>query len=316
VCTTPAPRGRAELRDQLAALVTEARDATRPDLDTLATVDLVRAMNNEDALVPREIGRQAFVIAAVVDALVERMRAGGRLIYVGAGTAGRIGVLDASECPPTFGTDPTLVVGIIAGGETALRNAVEDSEDDRDSALAGVAALDVSPADTVVGISASGRTPFVLAALEEARRRGCLTVAVAANHDSEIGRVADHAIETVVGPEFVAGSTRLKAGTAQKLVLNMLSTIAMVRLGKTFNGVMVHLQATNEKLRARSERMVMEAAGVRADEASDALARADGSVKVAIVMLLAGASAADARAALDRQGDLLARAVADLTPET
>lgn len=300
---------REELALELASLTTEARDPTRPDLVTLSTAELVQAMNREDAAVPTAIAREAGDIAAAIDALVGRLKRGGRLLYVGTGTSGRMGVLDASECPPTFGTDPSLVVGIIAGGDRALRVAVENSEDDHGAGARDVARHGVGPDDTVVGISASGRTPYVIGALEHARRSGALTIGLSANRGSQVGRVAELAIETVVGPEFIAGSTRLKAGTAQKLVLNMLSTIAMIRLGKTFNGSMVDLRATNEKLRARSELMVRGATGVSADLAAAALADAGGSVKLAILMLLADLPVDAAQEVLQREGGILALAI-------
>jgi N-acetylmuramic acid 6-phosphate etherase len=305
---------RAELHLELASLTTEARNTNRPDLGTLPTLELVEAMNREDALVSETVGREAGLIALAVDALAERLRRGGRLLYIGAGTAGRLGVLDASECPPTFGTDPSLVVGIIAGGDRALREAVENSEDDEDAGVRDLEVYAIGPDDTVVGISASGRTPYVASALRHASERGALTIALSANRGSRIGQIAEIAIETVVGPEFVAGSTRLKAGTAQKLVLNMLSTIAMIRLGKTFNGAMVDLQATNEKLLTRSELMVREATGVPLDVAASTLAEAQGSVKVAILMLLAGIPADVARESVESAGGHLGAAVTARCP--
>ncbi|KAE8765080.1 N-acetylmuramic acid 6-phosphate etherase [Georgenia thermotolerans] len=298
-----------ELLDELSTLTTEAAGVRRGDLDTLSTLELVREMNVEDAKVPAAVGAQAPAIAAAVDGIVGRMRRGGRLIYLGAGTAGRIGILDASECPPTFGTDPGLVVGLIAGGPTAIQRAVENSEDDREAAAAELVALGLTERDAVVGISASGRTPYVVGGLKVARSVGAFTVAIAQNAGSAIGTLADVSIEVVVGPEIVAGSTRLKSGTAQKLVVNMLSTLAMVRLGKTYNGVMVDLQATNDKLKARSVRTVMRAAGVEVDEAARALAAVDGSVKKAILVLLTDVAASDAQAAIDRAGGLLRVAI-------
>jgi N-acetylmuramic acid 6-phosphate etherase len=221
-----------------------------------------------------------------------------------------MGVLDASECPPTFGTDPSLVVGIIAGGDRAIKQAVEDAEDDRAAALHDLDALHLRDVDTVVGLSASGRTPYVVAALEHARRQGALTIAVACNEDSETGHAADLRIEVVVGPELLTGSTRLKAGTAQKLVCNTLSTATMIRLGKTYGNLMVDLQATNEKLRARSERTIMLAADVDAATAARALAVTDGSVKEAILVLRTGRAPADARALLARHDGSLRLAIA------
>ncbi|WP_127131911.1 N-acetylmuramic acid 6-phosphate etherase [Georgenia sp. SYP-B2076] len=297
------------LLHELSTLTTEAAGPGRADLDTLSTIDLVREMNAEDAKVPAAVGARATAIAAAVDGIVERMRRGGRLIYVGAGTAGRIGILDASECPPTFGTDPGLVVGLIAGGPAAIQRAVENSEDDGEAAAAGLAGLGLTASDVVVGISASGRTPYVVGALQHARAVGAFTVAIAQNAGSAIGALADVPIEVVVGPEIVAGSTRLKSGTAQKLVVNMLSTLSMVRLGKTYHGIMVDLQATNEKLKARSVRTVMGAAGVGADEAARALEAVDGSVKRAILVLLTGIAVEEAPAAIERAGGILRVAI-------
>lgn len=303
----------AALLDELSHLATETATTERGDLDLLDTTDLVLAMNAEDRTVPDAVAARATEIAAAVDGIADRLRSGGRLIYLGAGTAGRVGVLDASECPPTFGTDPSMVVGLIAGGETAIRSAVENAEDDADAAAASLRELALSDRDAVVGISASGRTPYVIGGLEFARRTGALTVAVASNEGSAIGAVADIAIEVVTGPEFITGSTRLKSGTAQKLVVNMLSTLAMVKLGKTYQGVMVDLLATNEKLRARSLRTVMQLAGVGLDQATAALAAAGGSVKLALLIAMTGASAEIAASALEDADGILRDAVARLS---
>lgn len=303
----------AALIGELSGLSTEQADTARGDLDLLPTLDLVRAMNAEDQRVPDAVAAQADRIAEAVDGITERFRRGGRLIYLGAGTAGRVGVLDASECPPTFGTDPDMVVGLIAGGEAAIRNAVENAEDDDRAAAESLRALGVGADDTVVGISASGRTPYVLGGLAYAREAGAFTVAIAANADSAIGAAADVPIEVVVGPEFVTGSTRLKAGTAQKLVVNMLSTLSMIRLGKTYRGVMVDLQATNEKLRARSVRTLIQLTGAAQDDAVRALGEAGGSVKLALLMLFTGASAEAAAAALSSAGGVLRDAIAALS---
>ncbi|MCK2036109.1 N-acetylmuramic acid 6-phosphate etherase [Microbacterium sp. SSW1-49] len=289
----------------LEGLGTEASTTERGDLDLFGTVELVQRMNAEDARVPLAVAERTAEIAAAVDGITARFRRGGRLIYIGAGTAGRIGVLDASECPPTFGTDPSMVIGLIAGGETAIRSAVENAEDDADAAEASLRELALAECDTVVGISASGRTPYVVGGLDYARSVGALTVAIASNADSAIGAAAEIAIEVVTGPEFISGSTRLKSGTAQKLVVNMLTTLSMIKLGKTYRGVMVDLQATNEKLHARSIRTVAQLAGVGVDEAADALASARGSVKLAVLMLATGATAdASASALADADGIL------------
>ncbi|MCI0158877.1 N-acetylmuramic acid 6-phosphate etherase [Leifsonia shinshuensis] len=289
-------RPRDVLHRELDALTTEIVASDLGDLDTFETSRLVSLMNEHDSGVPAAVREVLPQVAAAIDDIAARMREGGRLIYVGAGTAGRLGVVDASECPPTFNIDPSRVVGVIAGGDTAIRTAVEDAEDDHEGGGDAMAEIEVTALDSVVGLSASGRTPFVSGALEFARTAGALTVAVACNRDSVIGRGADHAIEVVVGPEFIAGSTRLKAGTAQKLIVNMISTVTMVRLGKTYGNIMVDLRATNEKLRARAERIVMLITGCTADEAGTALEDAGGSVQAAVLMLLRGLSAEDATA--------------------
>ncbi|MCT1476594.1 N-acetylmuramic acid 6-phosphate etherase [Microbacterium sp. p3-SID336] len=302
----------AALLSVLETLDTEASTTERGDLDLLGTAELVRRMNAEDRRVPEAVAERAAEIAAAVDGITERFRRGGRLIYIGAGTAGRIGVLDASECPPTFGTDPSMVVGLIAGGETAIRSAVENAEDDEEAAGVSLRELGLSERDTVVGISASGRTPYVVGGLEYARGVGALTVAIASNAGSAIGAAAEIAIEVVTGPEFISGSTRLKSGTAQKLVVNMLTTLSMINLGKTYRGVMVDLLATNEKLHARSIRTVSQLAGVGVDEASAALRQADGSVKLALLMLATDAPADTAADALAGADGILRDAIAAL----
>ncbi|MCS0635982.1 N-acetylmuramic acid 6-phosphate etherase [Streptomyces sp. LP05-1] len=277
------------LQAQLATLTTEAFRPELADIDTLPTAELVRLMNGEDQTVPTAVAAQLPRIATAIDAVAERMARGGRLIYAGAGTAGRMGVLDASECPPTFNTDPSRVVGLIAGGPAAVREAVEGAEDSKPLAAADLAALGPTPDDTVIGVSASGRTPYAIGAVEHARALGALTIGLACNAGSPLGAAADHAVEVVVGPELLTGSTRLKAGTAQKLVLNMISTITMIRLGKTYGNLMVDLRATNDKLRARSRRIVALATDAPPDEVEAALAAADGEVKTAILTLLTGA---------------------------
>jgi len=300
----------AELRAQLQGLSTEAANPELSSIDTMSTAELVRAMNGQDALVAAAVERELDAVASAVDGVYAKLSTGGRLIYIGAGTAGRVGVLDASECPPTYGTEPEMVVGVIAGGARAIREAVENAEDDAEAGAADLAALSVGPQDAVVGISASGRTPYVVGALESARAAGAFTVGLACNTGSAIGAAAEVAIEVEVGPEFVAGSTRLKSGTAQKLVVNMISTLSMVKLGKTYGNMMVDLQATNAKLRARSQRTVLQATGCSVEEASQALDAAGGSVKLAILMVLTGVSAESGRAALDASGGRLRQAVA------
>ena len=300
-------------RDLLAQLDTFPTEAFRPDLadiDRLPTLDLARLMNGEDSAVPAAVAAQLPRIAAAVDAVAERMGRGGRLVYAGAGTAGRLGVLDASECPPTFNTAPGQVVGLIAGGPQAMVTSVEGAEDSRELAEADLAALALTPDDTVVGVSASGRTPYAVGAVEYARARGALTVGLACNPGSALAAVADLVIEVVVGPELVTGSTRLKAGTAQKLVLNMLSTITMIRLGKTYGNLMVDVRASNDKLRARSRRIVALATGAADGEVEEALAATDGETKHAILVLLAGVDGPTAARLLEESGGHLRAALA------
>jgi len=301
----------ANLRDELEGLVTEAVDPSMSDLELRPTEDLVLAMNSQDALVPAAVRQVSDVIARAVDAIAARMRQGGRLVYLGAGTSGRIGVLDASECPPTFDIDPGLIIGVIAGGDVALRDSVESAEDDPSAGAADVARLDLGAHDILIGIAASGRTPYVVGALEEAVARGALTIALSCNAGSRIGALADIPIEVVVGPEFIAGSTRLKAGTAEKLVLNTLSTLTMVRLGKTFGNVMIDLRVSNDKLRARAERTLMSVTGRDAHDVGKALDEAGGSAKVAALMLLAGGTRADAERVLTAHEGSLRAALSD-----
>lgn len=297
------------VRNQIGTLVTEASNPNYPDLAALSTAELVAGMNGEDALVPAAIAREQHTIAAVIDEIAARMLRGGRLIYVGAGTPGRMGILDASECPPTFGTDPSLVVGVIAGGQAAVDQAVENAEDSEEAGAADMAALTIGPDDSVVGIAASGRTPYVIAAVKAARAAGAYTVGFACNNGSPLGAAADAALEIEVGPEFLTGSTRLKSGTCQKLVLNMISTITMVRLGKTYKNVMVDLRATNAKLHARSTRTLMGVTGCDAATATAALTAADGHVKTAILAILTGLPTERAAELLTENGGFLPAAI-------
>ncbi|MFE0518541.1 N-acetylmuramic acid 6-phosphate etherase [Streptomyces sp. NPDC058954] len=299
-----------DLRAELESLTTEAFRPDLADIDRLPTLEIARLMNGEDATVPAAVAARLPAIAAAIDAIADRMARGGRLIYAGAGTAGRLGVLDASECPPTFNTDPEQVVGLIAGGPAAMVTSVEGAEDSADLARSDLDALALASVDTVVGISASGRTPYAIAAVEHARRQGTLTVGLACNADSALAAAAEHGIEIVVGPELITGSTRLKAGTAQKLVLNMLSTITMIRLGKTYGNLMVDVRASNEKLRARSRRIVALATGAPDEEIERALAATDGEVKNAILTLLADVDGPTAARLLEESGGHLRAALA------
>ncbi|GAA2874695.1 N-acetylmuramic acid 6-phosphate etherase [Streptosporangium fragile] len=296
--------------DPLAGLSTEQSDPRYSQIDRLSTEQVARLMNAADATVPGAVARAIPEISAAVDAVVARMRAGGRLIYVGAGTSGRLAVLDASECPPTFGTDPELVQGVIAGGEPALTRSVEGAEDDRPGGAAAMAERGVGARDAVVGVSASGRAPFVLGALTEASRRDALTVGLSCNAGTPLSAAVLHPIEVIVGPEVVTGSTRLKAGTAQKLVLNMISTIAMVRLGRTYGNAMIEVSAMNSKLADRAARMVSDITGTDLSVARPALEAAGWQVKVAVLMVERGLDADGARALLERHGDRLEAALA------
>ncbi|WP_416418384.1 N-acetylmuramic acid 6-phosphate etherase [Paenarthrobacter aromaticivorans] len=299
----------AGLRTELAGLETEAAAENLSELDIMGTEELVAAMLAHTAGVHAAVEAGSPAIVQTVDAVAERLQRGGRLLYVGAGTAGRLGVLDASECPPTFGTPPGLVVGLIAGGVQAIQKPVEYAEDNATAGARDLHDINVSEADAVVGITASGRTPYVIGALEEARKKGAFTASLACNKGSAVSHLADVAIEVVVGPEFIAGSTRLNSGTAQKLVLNMISTLVMVKLGKTYGNLMVDLRATNEKLQARSQRTVQHATGVDAHAAAAALDAVNGSVKAAILVLLTGIEPAQAKRALEDAGGFLRRAI-------
>ena len=278
----------------LGALVSETRNPDTLDLDSLSTLAMVTKFNQQDATVAEAVRLTLPQVAEAVDAAAAALAAGGRLIYTGAGTSGRLGVLDASECPPTFGVPHGLVIGLIAGGPGALLKAVEGAEDDPQLGASDLQALNLTPQDMVVGLAASGRTPYVIGALRYARQLGCATAAISCNPDSPIAREAAIAISPVVGPEALTGSTRLKSGTAQKLVLNMISTGAMVKVGKVYQNLMVDMQATNVKLVDRARRMVIEATGCDGEQAQAALLQANNQVKTAILMILAGIGADDA----------------------
>jgi N-acetylmuramic acid 6-phosphate etherase len=301
------------LRAELETLTTEAFRPELAEIDQLPTLDIARLMNGEDATVPAAVAQRLPEVAAAIDAVTERMGRGGRLIYAGAGTAGRLGVLDASECPPTFNTSPSQVVGLIAGGPAAMVTSVEGAEDSRELARADLDALGLTTDDTVVGVSASGRTPYAIGAVEHAREQGALTIGLSCNEHSALAAAADHGIEVVVGPELLTGSTRLKAGTAQKLVLNMLSTITMIRLGKTYGNLMVDVRASNEKLRARTRRIVALATGADDAEVERALAATDGEAKHAILAILAGVDGPTATRLLEESDGHLRAALAAAT---
>lgn len=284
----------------LSAMTTESRNVRTMELDRMSALEIVSAMNLEDREVPVAVSGALEAVARLAEAAADAICRGGRLIYVGAGTSGRLGVLDAAECVPTFGVPEGVVVGLIAGGEEALVRPVEGAEDSAELGRSDLASRRPSSRDVVVGVAASGRTPYVLGALALAHEMGCLTAAVACNRGSAMGCVVDIPIEVEVGPEVLTGSTRLKAGTAQKLVLNMVSTAAMALSGKVYQNLMVDVMQSNEKLGARAESIVMECTGVCRDEARAAINAAGGSVKVALVSVLAGCGAEEARDRLVR----------------
>lgn len=293
----------------LNGFTTEMVDPRYRDLDLMSTDEMVQAMNEAEAEVPRAVARAHSAISGAVDAIAERLARGGRLIYVGAGTPGRLGVLDASECPPTFSTDPAMVRGIIAGGQAALTSAIEGAEDDEEAGAADLLAAGLSADDAVVGISASGRTPYVLGAMRAAREAGAVTVGVSSNAGARLSAAVDHPIEVIVGPEIISGSTRLKAGSAQKQVLNMLSTLSMVKLGKTYGNLMVDVSATNQKLQVRAQNLVMEITGVDVETARTALDHAGLEVKTAIVCLVREVMPEQARELLAAHGGFLRAAL-------
>ncbi len=283
----------------LKTIATEHRNPNTMNLDQMSTLEIITEMNREDALIPGMIAPHLPKIGQVIDYAIEAISNGGRIIYMGAGTSGRLGVLDAAECPPTFGVSPDVVVGLIAGGSGAFIKALEGAEDSKDFAKQDLVNLNVNSKDIVIGLAASGRTPYVIGGLEYANTLGCHTAAISNTTESAIGAVAQIAIDVPVGAEVLTGSTRLKSGTAEKMILNMISTATMVGLGKAYHNLMVDVMQTNEKLRNRAENIVMEATGVEREEARKAIDLAKGSCKVAITMILAGCGYDEALSRLD-----------------
>ena len=293
------------LLQTLSTLITEQRNPNSMHVDSLSALEIVQLMNEEDKQVPLAIEKCLPQIAQAVERIVAAFQQGGRLVYIGAGTSGRLGVLDASECPPTFGVSPEMVKGIIAGGERALRHPIEGAEDSKAQAVVDLQTIQFSSKDVLVGIAASGRTPYVIGALEYAKRLGSVTVSIASNPNSAMANIVDIAIDTVVGPEVLTGSSRLKSGTAQKLVLNMLTTASMILMGKCYQNLMVDVQASNEKLKARAIRIVMQATDCDKAIAEETLKQADQNAKLAIMMILSGLDRAQAEALLEKhQGKL------------
>ena len=293
------------LLQTLSTLITEQRNPNSMNVDCLSALEIVQLMNEEDKQVPLAIEKCLPQIAQAVECIVAAFQQGGRLVYIGAGTSGRLGVLDASECPPTFGVSPEMVKGIIAGGERALRHPIEGAEDSKAQAVVDLQTIQFSSKDVLVGIAASGRTPYVIGALEYAKSLGSVTVSIASNPNSAMANIVDIAIDTVVGPEVLTGSSRLKAGTAQKLVLNMLTTASMILMGKCYQNLMVDVQASNEKLKARAIRIVMQATDCDKALAEETLKQADQNAKLAIMMILSGLDRSQAEALLEKhQGKL------------
>ncbi len=291
--------------EKLENLTTEGRNPASENLDSLSPLDIVRLINSEDAKVADAVGREAEPIAEAIEVIAHRLQHGGRLIYVGAGTSGRLGILDAAECPPTFNSDPSKVLGLIAGGPSAMLKAVEGAEDNPELAAEDLREVGLTSQDVVVGIATSGRTPYVIGALEYARSQGAFRIGLSCNREATMRAQAQINIVPVVGPEVVSGSTRMKAGTATKMVLNMLTTGAMVRLGKTYGNLMVDLQATNIKLTERSKRIICSLTDLSTESAAELLTECDGELKTAIVANRNGVGPEQARAKLtDSNGKL------------
>lgn len=294
-----------DLLQTLTQLITEQRNPESQSVDLMSPLEIVTLMNNQDKQVPQAIEKCLPQIAQAVEKIVTSFRNGGRLVYIGAGTSGRLGVLDASECPPTFGVSPEMVKGIIAGGERALRHPIEGAEDNKQAGVEDLQAIHFSQKDVLVGIAASGRTPYVIGALEYAKSLGATTVSIASNPNSAMSKMVDIVIDTVVGAEVLTGSSRLKSGTAQKLVLNMLTTASMILIGKCYQNLMVDVKASNQKLVARAIRIVMQATDCEKAEAEAALAQANNNAKLAILMILAKLGKEEAEKLLaENQGHL------------
>lgn len=293
----------------LTKLSTETRNSKSMLLDTMSVAEILELMNSEDQTVPQSINKQLPQIEAAVNKIIQQFKKGGRLIYLGAGTSGRLGVLDAAECVPTFGTDPSMVQGLIAGGQNAMTVAVEGAEDSLSLAEEDLKELKLNANDAVVGLAASGRTPYVIGALKYAHQVGAVTVSIACNQNAEISKYADYPIEVVTGPEVLTGSTRLKAGTAQKLILNMISTTSMIKLGKAYQNLMIDVKPTNDKLVERSKRIIMQATDCSYQTAEKNFIAADEDVKVAIIMTLTGVDKTEAIKNLQKNNGFVRKAM-------
>jgi N-acetylmuramic acid 6-phosphate etherase len=290
-------------------LNTEQQNPKTMNIDQMSTEEIITVINQEDTLVPNVIARQVPMISEVVDEIVSAFKQDGRLIYIGAGTSGRLGIIDASECPPTFGTDPSRVVGIIAGGKEAMTEAIEGVEDDKQQGQTDLENISLTVKDIVVGIAASGRTPYTIGALEYAKKIGAQTVSVVCSKDSEMEKISNYTISAVVGPEVITGSTRMKAGTAQKLVLNMLSTASMIKMGKVYGNLMVDVQMTNEKLHNRAVNIVKMATGASDEEARAAIKEQNYHTKAAILQIITGLKGNEAKSLLEKHDGYLRHAI-------
>ncbi|MCG2837658.1 N-acetylmuramic acid 6-phosphate etherase [Photobacterium sp. WH77] len=297
------------MKIDLNTLITESRNPASQAIDTLSTVDMLKVINDEDKQVALAVERTLPQVAQAVDAIAIAFQQGGRLIYSGAGTSGRLGILDASECPPTYGSDPSQVIGLIAGGREAIFRAVENAEDNTDLGAEDLKALNFSDKDVLVGIAASGRTPYVIGAMTYAKSIGATVASISCNPNSAMTQLADIAMTPIVGPEVVTGSSRMKAGTAQKMILNMLTTGAMIRTGKVYGNLMVDVEATNAKLVERQKNIVTAATGATREQAESALTACGGHCKTAIVMILTGSTAEEARVLLNNSQGFTRQAV-------
>lgn len=297
--------------NKLSKLVTEGRNPNTTDIDKVDTLGIITLINEEDKKVAFAVEKAKPEIARAVDAISQSLKSGGRLIYMGAGTSGRLGIVDASECPPTFGVEPEMVQGIIAGGYGAIFRSVEGAEDDGELGKKDLIEKKLAPPDIVCGIAASGRTPYVIGAMKYAKQTGCQVVCVTMNPESEMAKLADYPISVVVGPEVIMGSTRMKAGTAQKMVLNMLTTASMIKLGKVYSNLMVDLKTSNEKLIARAKRIVMLATGIDEKKAGEVLKETDYDVKLSIFIIITGLDIKNAKELLKKNDGYIQKAIDD-----
>ncbi|MGL5655858.1 MAG: N-acetylmuramic acid 6-phosphate etherase [Fusobacteriaceae bacterium] len=303
------------MKINLNAMVTEGRNKNSMNIDTLSTLELVKIINEEDKKVAVAVEAELNNVAKSIDKIVDSFKNGGRLIYIGAGTSGRLGILDASECPPTYGTSPEMVIGIIAGGEKAILKAVENAEDNEELCVEDLKKINFNKKDILVGIAASGRTPYVMGGLKYANNLGATTVGISCNPNSIIAKTAIIAISPIVGPEVVTGSSRMKAGTAQKLILNMLTTGSMIKMGKVYSNLMVDVEATNLKLVERQGKIVVDATGCSKEEAEIALSKCDRHCKTAIFMILSGKNVEEAQEILKRNEGYIRKALEETYQE-